>query len=542
MLLDLKPRIGRIFNAEKTFEMIYQDAPMQHRLTHAARRLKIEPYLPGGLLEGQRPKNHSTRRWLRAFEANEQKGLCGDMALFPGFYRCGRSPVPLAPEIEAEFLALTKQHYLTPKHCSIAWIWRLLVGKFGESKLPDKKTIYRRVGALDPHKRAWKRGGKRIALATQPIFGDSPVWGSPHGLRSFQRAHIDSTPVDLRLESEDPHYLAKMVDAFDGRILAKVLTAESPSELTIRALLLECVSLHGALPAEITYDFGPEHRTVWIEESLAGLGIILDTRPKSDPRKGGPVESAFSALCKKLIHNLEGNTQLMKRARMITKACNPDQFAIWTSADLRQLLDDYVALSNSLPRSGKPAPDDIAAASYEKYGVPPRNMPTVADLEVLLLPFVEGETRTVSKRGTVKCQDKIYGIRGMRNDLRRYAGKDLKVRCVPNDPGTVYVFPESPRRAIRCEALTTTGPAQDILDRALAIEQERAAIVVASGETPRSPLEREAAFAVATVQKEVELKARKARKVRAAKQGRPISASCDSKSESDANIPTIHVN
>lgn len=532
-LLDLKPRIGRIYNAEKTFERMFQDAPMEHRLTHAAKKIRILPYLPGGELSHQRPTDHTTRRWLREFEKMEAKGLNGDEALFPQFSESGRKKCKLAPEIAAEFSRLVDEHHQNPKGCTVQWVWKLLLHKFGKTRLPSVDTIYRRVRDIDAHQQARNREGQRGAVATQANYGDSPIWGSPHGTRSFQKAHIDSTPVDLRLESEEGHYLAKMVDPFDGRVLAEVVTAEAPSELTIRALLLECVRRHGALPGYISCDFGPEHRTVWLQESLAALGIILDIRPKSDPAKGGPVESAFSALCKELIHNLQANTKLMRRARLVTKTVNPDQFAIWTSVDLRALIQEYVSLRNDLPRSDKPSPNDIAAASYEKYGVPPRNTPTPEELQVLLLPFVERETRTVSKRGVIKANNFRYGIKGEVNDLRRFAGKEVKVRWVPEDPNVVWVFTDSPRRAFRCVKLNCTGPADDILDAARVIFKQRAAADPELGNPPA----RAAKFTADVVEKEEQLTARKKRKAKSAKAGRAKAAS----EADDENVATVNI-
>jgi len=139
-----------------------------------------------------------------------------------------------------------------------------------------------------------------------------------------------------------------MVDAYDGRALAWVLTSENPSQLTIRALILDCVARHGALPAEIYCDFGSEHKNNWLEITMANLGVILDIRPKSGPRKGGPVESSFSVLCKELIHNLSGNTKLMKQARLVTKAVNPNQFAVVTHFEF-PYLGQIVPLFTSSP-------------------------------------------------------------------------------------------------------------------------------------------------------------------------------------------------
>ncbi|MFA6286143.1 MAG: DDE-type integrase/transposase/recombinase [Opitutaceae bacterium] len=512
VLLDLKPRIGRIYEAEKTFENIYNSATIEQKLTQLCKSQKIAPYQPGGALERKSPESRTIRRWLKDDKQAKANEIPVVEAQFPKFYKCGRKPLNISNNIRKYLDKLISDNILDPKKTSVEWVWNLLIAKFGESNLPSSRTIYRIIERIDPHTKNWRQGGKRFANKTEPFYGDSDIYGSPHGQKSWQRAHIDSTPTDLRHPNDPRSHLAKMVDAYDGRALAWVLTSENSSELTIRALILDCVARHGALPATISCDFGSEHKNNWLEKTMMSLGVILDFRPKSQPRKGGPVESSFSVLCKELIHNLSGNTKLMKQARLVTKAVNPNQFAIWSYEDFKELLTEYYTLKNDLPKNDYPSPNSIAAACQQKFGPPPCHMPDVDSLKTILLPFVDRIYCTVSDRGTVKCNNHVYGIRGEQNILRHYAGKKIAARWLPDNENIIYVFPNSPRQAICCQKLKCEGPALDIIEKAqeiCAAANNPALLALPPSPPPvalPSPRERKAAFVAKTVAKEAELK------------------------------------
>jgi putative transposase len=470
-LLDLKSRIGAIHHADKTFETMYQEAPMEHRATWAMRKAAIKPYLPNGPKANDCPSDRTIRRMRDAFLRNEANGLPGDEAIFPKYFRCGRPPRTWKPEISAEIDSVLEKHHLNPKKCSITWAWKQIRAKFHKSDIPSERTLARLVSRINRHKKDWCQLGKRGALRSQPFFGDDPILGSPHGHRSWQRAHIDSSPLDLSMDGSPRQWLTKMVDSFDNRVLAFVISDDRPTGLTIRKLLLACVKAHGRLPSEIVCDRGSEHRWGWVKITLASINVLLDFRPTADPRKGGPVEFSLGTLIKELIHNMEGNTKLLKKARLVTKAVDPKQFAIWTPAELFAVLEEYFYLRNELPQREKPSPNSIAIACDRKWGPIPRQVASVEEYGLLLLPLVSRKgVRRVSQRGTIKSGKDIFGIRGIQNELIKYAGKDVLVRYVPEDPDTMYAFPRGKRCAIKLIRLTCVGLTQDLVDSATTID------------------------------------------------------------------------
>lgn len=533
-LLDLKPRIGGFYNAEKTYEKLYQESPIEYRLTQTVKRLRMAPYLKGGNLEGQTAEDRTLRRWIQEHKEAIAAGIPPDEATFPKFYKCGRKPFKLDDDIEEEFQKCISECLLTPKNTTVAWIWRQLVAKFGIKRLPSSRLIYRRCKEryIDPHKRNLKSIGKRGASITQPFYGDSPTIGSPHGQRAWQRAHIDSTLMDIRHPDDPRSHLAKMVDAYTGKEIGRYLCSHRPNELTIREVLLDCVARHGTLPSEISCDFGSEHRTTWLRKTMLSLNVTLDMRPKADSRKGGPVESSFSADCKELIHNLAGQTDLMKRARIVTKAVNPDQFATWSKDDFQELLFEYFELRNDLPRSGKPSPNSMELACREKFGPPPIPMPSVDKLGELLLPFVKGISRTVSPRGIIRCNNHSYGVKGEQNDLRRYGGSDLDVRWVPGNPDIVHAYPPKSRTGILCHRLDCTGPSPDIIEIASAHDTSKFKASYPTLTTTEAATTIKAEFVEKAVRKEKALKK--------AKNGKNIIPFNKSAEDSDHNIPVFN--
>lgn len=464
VLLDLKARIGGIYCAEKLFERLFRESPLEHRITWAARKAAIEPYLPGGIRAHECPAQRSIRRHRDAYLKNVALSLPGDSAIFPGYFNCGRKRRSWKPEVENAIKENLRQHNLNPKDCTLQWAWQILVGKFPKADLPSRRTLYRMLGEVNRHKKDWAKGGKRVAVRSEPYFGDDPIAGSPHGNRSWQRAHVDSTPLDLSQIGGGRSWLTTLIDAYDGRVLAHLRSDSRVNTERIRELLLLCVKKHGLLPKEIVCDWGSEHRSAWLALALAGLGITLSFRPKSDPRKGGPEESSFAALMRQIINNLEGNTKLMKKARLVTKAVDPKQFTVWTSEEITALLDEYFDLRNELPRENKPSPNSIACACEERWGAMPRQVSSAALLADLLLPFVSNNgLRKVSSRGTIKNGGAIYGVRGSQNPLLKYAGQFVRVRCKPEDPNILIAFPQRSHHAIHLVRLSCRGPISEVV-------------------------------------------------------------------------------
>ena len=461
-LLDAQPKIGGIFNADKTFEAMYRDAGSEDLAAYLRYKMSIQPYLKGGALEGKSPKDRTIRRNLSKFENAESSGLSGDAAIFPKHFLKGKAGSKFPPDVENEMQRLIRDTFLTAAHCDPTVIESLLIAKFGgikrASDIPELRTIYRRIRQIDPERLAKDRYGKRHSRRHQKYFTKSEIAPPVQGQRSFMVAHVDCSKIDMATPG-DALMQASMVDGFTGQELANVIARGSPNGALIRRLILDCLARHGTLPSSIVTDWGTENETEWMTASMAKVGIICQIRPKADPRKGSGVEASFSALCRSLINNLDGNTELMKQARMVTKAVNPHDHAVWTEEELIALIEEYHALRNDLPRGDRASPNAIALECDNLYGPPPLLGIKHEELQRVLLPLVRGAKRKVSPRGAVRCNKKVY----FSDDLRDLWGKKVDVRFDPDDATKVYVLPPGRDRTIPCQICGRGFEDQEIL-------------------------------------------------------------------------------
>ncbi|KAB2916775.1 MAG: transposase, partial [Dechloromonas sp.] len=326
--------------------------------------------------------------------------------------------------------------------------------------------------------KAFIQGGKRMAEPYAPMFPPSSLLGSPHGQRTWMVTHVDTTVMDVSETHPNQDreisksHLMKLVDAFSGEELAAHRFEGAPNAMCVRELLLHCYARHRRLPAAIVCDHGKEHKNTWLEKACALLGIILIYRPVSDPRKGSPVETTFSTLCRQLLHNLSGNTALLKQARLVTKAVDPRAFTLWSREEIDALLEEYLTLRNNLPRQRKPSPLAISRATDLKFG--PAPLPNLSERQVreALMPLVPRFMRKVSKRGTIYCNKHTYHS----TELEEFIGEYVEVRSEPLAKGIapeiVYAHPKGSRRTIECTRNDISGPSADLVAAAKVIDEQ----------------------------------------------------------------------
>ena len=96
----------------------------------------------------------------------------------------------------------------------------------------------------------------------------------------------------------------------------------------------ECVWRYGRLPHTIIVDGGPDFKSTYFETLLNYYGCTRAIRPWAKPRYGSVCERLFGTANTQFIHNLTGNTQIMKQVRQVTKSIAPREQAVWTLGDL----------------------------------------------------------------------------------------------------------------------------------------------------------------------------------------------------------------
>lgn len=213
--------------------------------------------------------------------------------------------------------------------------------------IPSFNTFLVKVNSRPIHDQTKKREGSKSAYKTEPVYFEIEMTTPRHGDRPFEICHIDHTELDIVLIcSETGEILGKpwisiMIDAFSRRILAFYLTYDPPSYRSNMMVMRECVKRFSKLPDTIVVDGGKDFQSVYFETLIARYRKGKKVRPGAKPRFGTVCERHFGTTNEEFIHNLLGNTQIMKNFRQVTKEVNPKIHAVWTLEDLNFMLEKW---------------------------------------------------------------------------------------------------------------------------------------------------------------------------------------------------------
>jgi len=141
------------------------------------------------------------------------------------------------------------------------------------------------------------------------------------------------------------------------------------------------------------------------------------------------------------IYNLQGNTQLTRRPRLVTKATDPRGQAIWSLADLFSQLSRYAYEVYDIaehPALGT-SPRQAYVAGFELTGQRLHRMVRYdQQLMILTMPTTrKGSAKVLPSRG-VKIRNIYYWSERFRDPC--VEGRSVEVRYNPFDAGTAYAF------------------------------------------------------------------------------------------------------
>jgi transposase InsO family protein len=300
-----------------------------------------------------------------------------------------------------------------------------------------------------------KRKGHRAAYCQEPFYFELELKTPRHGDRPFEICHIDHTELDIELvcsrtrQNLGRPWYTMLTDAFSRRLLAIFLTFDPPSYRSCMMVLRECVRRHGRFPQNLVVDGGKEFGSVYFDTLLARFECTKKTRPPAKARFGSVCERLFGTSNTRFIHNLAGNTQIMKNIRQVTRSVNPKRHADWTLAELYEGLcqwayEVYDIISH--PALGQ-TPREAFAAGLAQSGIRPhRTIAYDEDFRLWTLPTtVRGHARVVPGKG-VKINHVFYWAAALRDpEVERTL---VPVRYDPYDAGVAYAFVRS--RWVQC--------------------------------------------------------------------------------------------
>lgn len=401
--------------------------------------------------QGQRAEGvagRTLRRWLAAFRAAEAAGSSGFDGLLP-VRRSGNTHARLDPRIEALITDLARDHWTSSVAPSMQSIYARLAAACAERGLviPSQRTLRRRLRSSTGHAARAVRQGPKGAYGWEPFHWTLEGTTPRHGERPFEIGHIDHTQLDVEVVDRDTGrglgrpWVTFVNDAYSRRLLAIWLAFEPPSYRAAMMVIRICVARHHRLPETLVVDGGAEFHSVYFESLLARLEVTLKTRPAGKPRYGSTLERLFGSANTGLLHQLAGNTKVMRNVRAVTPDVNPRRLATWDLASLYETLcrwgyEVYDTLDH--PALGQ-SPRDAFVTGLDRHGH--REQRTIAYDDAFVL-----STLPTTAKGTATI-DSVRGVRinyvSYWNEIfaePRLAGTAVPVRFDPFDARHAFAY------------------------------------------------------------------------------------------------------
>jgi transposase InsO family protein len=410
--------------------------------------LLIQPALGGKPTAGKTPER-SRRFWLSRYRAFQEMCGVGFLGLIPLRARRGNRKAKMSEATEQAMLKFIHEHYEQPKQKNRWSVYNLMVPYCRSNGIDPASynTLCKTIKRLSGPRQTEKRMGRRAAYQEEGPLPNVQSGFPRHGDRPFDVAHIDHTESDIELihsstfEGLGRPWETKLTDAFSRRILAVHVSYDKPSYRSCMMVLRECVIRHNRLPQTIISDQGPEFESKDYEILLAAYGITKKSRPAGKPRHGSIDERIFGTQNTQFIYNLEGNTQITKLVRRMTKAVNPKLRAKWTLPLYYERLREwcYEVYDNTEQAGLGTTPRKVFLAGMDaERDNPYTAVPYDESFKILSLPSTARRVATVDSRRGVKINYLYYWCDAFKNP--QYSGKTVPVRYDPLDASTAYAY------------------------------------------------------------------------------------------------------
>jgi len=363
--------------------------------------------------------------------------------------RQGNKTQKLDQAVHEILVAVAAEKYEDPRRRTVAQVFGVVEALCLEQGFtpPSRKTVsaeIKRSRSIDSER---KRLGKRAAYDLESIQNWHLSYTTPvHGTHPFHIAHIDHTPLAIKLLDESLSTLVKsvwltlMFDAYSRTVLGYYLSFDDPSHVSCMMVIRDCVRRHGRLPQFLVTDRGPEFDSVYYETLLARSCVNKKSRQTSRPRQGSVIERFFGTTEKVLLRGLQGNTEAERQYRKVSREISPARLAIWTYERLQNRLEEFFFTV-------------YANNHHSTLGCSPRQkfldgVATAGERRHVYIPYTRNfiiETCPTTAKGTARV-----GPRGVKINYTYFTGpaltdlslrkKDVPVRYDPFNAGIGYVF------------------------------------------------------------------------------------------------------
>ncbi len=197
------------------------------------------------------------------------------------------------------------------------------------------KTFCKAVNQRPRYNQTLKRQGSKAAYEKKEFYWALTPTTPRHGERPLHIAHIDHTELDVDLvcsitgQNFGRAWTTFLTDAFSRR-LAVYVSYDPPSYRSSMMIFRECVRRFGRMPQIVVVDGGRDFGSTYFDTLLARYECIKKIRPPAEGHFGSVGEKVFNTNNTQFIHNLQGNTQIMRNVRQVTKSVDPREHALWT--------------------------------------------------------------------------------------------------------------------------------------------------------------------------------------------------------------------
>ena len=420
-------------------------------LEEASRRYSIiSPYLQGEKADFSSISERTFYRWVSAWRLAEEKYGHGYLGLIPKNRKKHSLNQPkLSPQTQKIIDKFIQNDYLNFKQKGKYAAYSVLRKACTDRGLipPSYKTFVKNINQVSAYETVGKRQGKRIAYKNEPFYWELELTTPRHGDRPFEICHIDHTQLDIELVSSFSKinlgrpWATFLMDAYSRRILAIYLTFDSPSYRSCMMVIRECVRRYGRFPATIVVDGGKEFDSIYFETLLAAYCCTKKTGPAAKPRFGSVCERIFGTANTMFIHNLQGNTQITRNPRGVTKSINPKNLAIWTLYSLYQNLCDwaYEFYDKKLHPALNQSPSETFEDGLIKTGLRHHKIiPYDDNFRIFTLPTTTKGTAKVIPNNGVKINNIYYWHNSFRSP--EIEKTKVSVRYDPYNMGVAYAY------------------------------------------------------------------------------------------------------
>lgn len=434
-------------------------------LEEANRRLEI--VFP--IITGERKTNdfnipaRTLREWIAKYNWGEEVYGNGYFGLLPNRKNQGNRKPRLSEETRKLIESYIETDFETSTNKVMKSVWRALRDKCHEMNIycPPYQTFTEYVKARPKYEQTKKREGHKAANKYKPFYEFLEQQTPRHGERPFQIAHIDHTELDIELrcsktgKSLGRPWVTFLVDAFSRRILAFYLTYDAPSYRSCMMVIRECVKRHGRFPKMLVVDGGKEFGSVYFDALVAICKSSKKVR-KGQPRVGSVIERLFGITNKMFIHNLLGNTEIMKNVRQVTPDVNPKKKSVWTLPELARMMAlwAYEVYDTREHISLGESPRDAYLNGMAKSGM--RDFTMIAyneNFKLLTLPATRNKTLKVYVGRGVKLSYIYYNAPALKQP--GVENMQVPVRYDPFNIGIAYAYVKNRWVLLRSEHYLT---------------------------------------------------------------------------------------